>query len=379
MSDIMSFALKLLERALEKLKLKKPTITPVTASDEVWLFDNVAHVDPKNDTWAAEFVAAYFQRDGGEDIAEWVGTISRELGIADDEVARGRIAERIEPFINVIRSGKTVDIKFGKGGLTGNYTLGPSLDRGVSFNTLRLPGGKDAHKDGEIAETHAVMPGGVNKMNSMKTVFADPEGWGVISDIDDTIKISEVRNRIALLRHTFVEEFKAVKGMPELYHQLAALMNPIFFYLSASPYNLQPFIRAFLDAHFPQGQLVLRDMSWMELESFIVSLTVGTEGFKVARMDKMHSWFPHRKMIAIGDSTQKDPEAYATIYKKYPGWIKAIYIRVVEGVDKVQEKSLNSNERFEKAFKGIPKEAWHLFRSAEEVTPWVQNVVLTAV
>lgn len=132
-------------------------------------------------------------------------------------------------------------------------------------------------------------------------------------DIDDTIKISEVRDRIKILRHTFVEPFHPVAGMPALYAQLATLMNPIFFYLSASPYNLQPFLREFLNQHFPQGHLVLRDMSFFELESFIVSLTVGTERFKVERMEKMHSWFPERKMIAIGDSTQKDPEAYATM------------------------------------------------------------------
>lgn len=66
-------------------------------------------------------------------------------------------------------------------------------------------------------------------------------------------------------------------------------------------------------------------------------------------------------------------------YKKYPGWIKAIYIRVVEGVNLAEEKNLNSNERFEKAFKGIPKENWHLFRDASEVAPWIENVVVANV
>src|SRR5690606_676179 len=165
--------------------------------------------------------------------------------------------------------------------------------------------------------------------------------------------------------------------MPELYSHLTSLLSPIFFYLPASPYNLQPFLSSWLDQHFPQGQLVLRDMSWMELESFIVSLTMGTEKFKVGRMEKMHSWFPNRKMICIGDSTQKDPEAYAAIARKYPGWIKGIYIRVVEGVDVVAEKDLNSDERFEKAFKGLPKGFWRTFRDPKDVEQWVNELVVS--
>ena len=48
-------------------------------------------------------------------------------------------------------------------------------------------------------------------------------------------------------------------------------------------------------------------------------------------MKKIHSWFPHRRMVCIGDSTQKDPESYGEIARSFPGWIKAIYIRKVEG------------------------------------------------
>src|SRR4029077_20851254 len=47
--------------------------------------------------------------------------------------------------------------------------------------------------------------------------FLAPEGLSVISDIDDTIRISHVHDRAALLRGTFVEPFLAVDGMAELY------------------------------------------------------------------------------------------------------------------------------------------------------------------
>jgi hypothetical protein len=39
--------------------------------------------------------------------------------------------------------------------------------------------------------------------------------------------------------------------------------------------------------------------------------------------------------------------------REFPGWIKAICIRVVTGVDEEKEKMLNAPERFDEAFRGI--------------------------
>jgi phosphatidate phosphatase APP1 len=124
-----------------------------------------------------------------------------------------------------------------------------------------------------------------------QTYFASTHGWGVISDIDDTIKITEVRDRIKLLKHTFVDEYPSpVPGMPQFYDTLNQMLstqrNPAtWMYLSASPYNLYPLLRNFIkDQKFPGGQVILRDMSWMDMESFILSLTKGTKEYKDDRM-----------------------------------------------------------------------------------------------
>jgi len=374
------FATKFLGRILEKLKLKKPVITPVSATDEVWLMDSTAFFNTATNTWSSEIMAAYFHRDGGQEIADMVAEIAALLKMADNDAAKQTVANRIEPFINAIQAAKTVQVGLDIGEPGTRFstreaeekakkvvTLGPSQDRGISLDEVAFPGGRDVYPDGVAVKSMGLLPSG-SLAAQMTTHFASQDGWGIISDVDDTIKVSEVRDRIKLLRHTFVDDQTAVPGMVELYHQLNDLLNPVWFYLSASPYNLYPVIRKFLLDHFPLGQLVLRDMSWMELESFIVSLTVGTEGYKIDRMDRMHRWFPNRKMICIGDSTQKDPEAYAAVYKKYPGWIKKIYIRVVKGVNEREEKDLNSKARFEKAFKGIPKDAWVTFEDPREVS-----------
>lgn len=100
--------------------------------------------------------------------------------------------------------------------------------------------------------------------------------------------------------------------MPELYRHIQTLINDTspWFYLSASPYNLYPFLREFREEHYPHGTIILRDSSWMSIPGLLSNLTLGTEDYKIDRMEKIHSWLPKRKLILIGDSTQSDPESY---------------------------------------------------------------------
>jgi phosphatidate phosphatase APP1 len=55
-------------------------------------------------------------------------------------------------------------------------------------------------------------------------------------------------------------------------------------------------------------------MSFLEVSSFISSLTIGTQEFKSDRIEKIHSWFPKKQFLCIGDSTQRDPETYGAMY-----------------------------------------------------------------
>jgi phosphatidate phosphatase APP1 len=113
----------------------------------------------------------------------------------------------------------------------------------------------------------------------------------------------------------------------------------------------------------------------MNLSGLLSTLTLGTQAYKVSRMKKINSWLPHRKMICIGDSTQSDPEAYAEIYRLYPGWVRLILIRKVTDIagDNVKEKTELS--RFKKAFEGVPADAWHVFESPEECYKIIGDVV----
>ena len=124
----------------------------------------------------------------------------------------------------------------------------------------------------------------------------------MLSDIDDTIKVTQTPSPIGILRQTFVVETpEPIAGMPELYsHLVSTLRTPPFFYLSASPYNLYPFLKRFREDHYPQGTIILRDASWQNLGGLISSLSQDTQKYKVSRIHKIHAWFPHRRFICLG-------------------------------------------------------------------------------
>lgn len=209
------------------------------------------------------------------------------------------------------------------------------------------------------------------------THLVEPTGWAVISDIDDTIKVTQTTSPLGILENTFcVEEPLPVEGMPDLYaHLKAKLQDPAFVYLSASPYNLYPFLRSFRTAHFPAGPLILRDASWQNLGGLIASLSQGTKEYKCDRIEKVHSWLPKKKFILIGDSTQTDPEAYGECARKFPGWVGAIFVRKVTGIAGMDEETKNSDERFEKAFNDVERNVWHVFTDPKEVAERVDALI----
>jgi len=334
-------------------------------TDYVWLLDNTAYQN-RIGRWKAEFVAAYFRKGSGKDLSEVVAWVSEKIGLADDEEAKKTIAKRLEPLLDSILPAHAVKVD-----LQGvNVRLGPSGRDGISSDELAIPG--NGYKDGQVTTAEAIHA----DATPMNITFAKPTGWAVLSDIDDTIKKTLTSSPVGILTTTFAEEPEPIKGMPEFYkHMQQKLDSPPFWYLSASPYNLYPFLRQFRETYYPSGTMILREASWMNLAGFLANLTQGTEAYKFDRIEKVHRWFPKRKFVLIGDSTQSDPEAYGEAYRKFGKWIGAIYIRKVTGVEGMNEEMKNAPERFEKAFDDVPKDVWYVFEDPQELYAQLDTLV----
>ncbi len=83
---------------------------------------------------------------------------------------------------------------------------------------------------------------------------------GMIYDVDDTIKHSQVADHKAVLANTFLHRFKPVPGMPELYRECAQ-KGVVFHYVSGSPWQLYLPLADFLVAEgLPLGSGTLRSV-----------------------------------------------------------------------------------------------------------------------
>ncbi len=173
------------------------------------------------------------------------------------------------------------------------FKLGPSSSSGISSDVVKF---KSKHPDSTVA-TPKIQ--GVPAQIPFRTFFADPKGWAVISDIDDTIKKTMTATALGVLQTTFVEDPVPISGDARVLQiHDESLDTPPFFYLSASPYNLYMFLREFLgNAPYPPGMVILRDASWMSMAGLLASVTQGTQAYKTDRIRKIHSWFPDRTYV----------------------------------------------------------------------------------
>lgn len=78
--------------------------------------------------------------------------------------------------------------------------------------------------------------------------------------------------------------------------------------------------------------MLLKNASWQNVAGFLASLSKGVQEYKVEKLCSIQARFPKRRVMLIGDSTQKDPESYAEVAKKFPGWVGKIFIRKVGNV-----------------------------------------------
>ncbi|CAK7234782.1 hypothetical protein SBRCBS47491_009066 [Sporothrix bragantina] len=361
------------------LGAKNPVPQPITDKDSVWLLDNVAFMNPATKEYEAEYVVAVMAQHPTCRVVDAVRAVADKLGHgAQDEAALKTIEERITPFLQDILPGRQVAALHGR---DWRLQFSPGGRNGLSSDVRTLP--KAA--PGTLVPTRAEVPQGVNGMLQMQTFFA-PHGdpslsqkrtWGVISDIDDTIKLTQTSDPIGILQKTFVDPATPIEGMPELYQFVQQQLGEAapFFYLSASPYNLYPFLRDFRREFYPHGMLVLRDATIMSVSGLLSTLTLGTQAYKVDRMHKIHGWLPNTTFVCVGDSTQSDPEAYGEIYRTYPGWVGLIMIRKVTDIAALGMAEKNEPERFEKAFEGVPKSVWHVFEDPKECYELVQQAL----
>ncbi len=191
-----------------------------------------------------------------------------------------------------------------------------------------------------------------------------PNGVSVISDIDDTVKISNVGDHRSLLEQTFFLDFAAAPGMADQY-DVWLQEGVAFHYVSSSPWQLYSPLREFLQhAGFPWATFSLKAIRFRD-ETLLDLFKEGTET-KPAAIRRILDRYPMRQFILVGDSGEQDPEVYAALMRDRPDQIQRVYIRNVTAED-------SANDRFSTVFNGLDEDRWLLFQHASEISSQSQQ------
>ncbi|KAF8954238.1 hypothetical protein BGZ46_002977 [Entomortierella lignicola] len=181
----------------------------------------------------------------------------------------------------------------------------------------------------------------------------DPKGISVISDIDDTIKETNVlAGAKTILQNTFLKDMQAVSGMAEVYMKWWE-NGAAFHYVSNSPWQLIPTLLDFFRSNkFPPGSAHLR-LHDSVLKTYF--MTPGEHKFKSIR--EILKDFPDRKFILIGDSGEIDMEIYTQLAVEYPEQVFRVFIRDITTarLQEMVEKSYSAPTRSRSFTSAIPK------------------------
>jgi hypothetical protein len=159
---------------LNEISTWNPFAKAIVKGDVVWLFDNTAFKEAEHEPWQAEFIMAVFEGEPKCKVADVVAGIASAIGLADDAEERNTIEERLLPFLWDIQTARTTTVAQGDLSLK----LGPSGFNGISSNILKLL----HHSKGSFTTKETTCDvEGVEGVLTMKTHFALPEGWGIIS------------------------------------------------------------------------------------------------------------------------------------------------------------------------------------------------------
>ncbi len=288
-----------------------------------------------------------------------LGLIRRLMRI--DRSAEEYFRVRMRQFLVHAAAGRTVSLTTGGQ----DHTVGPTDAAGLFRTELLLT--EDPLTRVLVPSTplipwikfRTLLAQGDEREFSGQVQLLEPHGISIISDVDDTLKHSNVPNRRDLFHNTFSRVFSPILGMPELY-QSCATLGAAFHYVSGSPWQLyEPLFQFWIDHGYPLGSFHLKRFRLRETARKIRTASP-QKIHKRAAIEPIIAAYPQRKFLLIGDAGEQDPDIYASLMRDFPKQIAHIYIRTIRGriIDIV---------RMEAACAGLPPERWTLYETAADI------------
>jgi phosphatidate phosphatase APP1 len=297
--------------------------------------------------------------------------LKRAMRASKEALASPLFLQRIARFVSRSRSGRRIAVQIGER----TYALPDETSRNGHFQAaVRVP--VEERRSGHLQLDPEYLPlevCGPDHQTVARGVacLLPPTGVSVISDIDDTIKHSQVACKRTLLMNTFLRPFETVPGMVSLFREWAD-RGAAFHYVSSSPWQLYEHLAEHLAMEgFPAGSFHLRSIS--PAGHLIRRLLLVRRTGKAAMVRTLLNMFPQRRFVLVGDSGEHDPEIYGAIARRFPQQVAGIFIRRLGGPS-------SKRRRFASAFEGVDSSIVRLFRHAWEVAddPCFENAIQVA-
>ena len=278
--------------------------TRIASDERVLFFPQAAALAADGSSWNVPIHGWIFEPESSDLLRSRIlAGVRADLGFVVDQPSLARFDKRIRYFLVDNERDKRIGIR-----LCGRrFTMPESSEDGHFQRTLKI--------DRRLAEKHSKdgwltfdvpLPADNQRSFRGRIRLRTAAGVTVISDVDDTVKISDVTDKKRLIANTFFKEFQAADGMAELYRTWKKMGADLTF-VSASPWQLYPALSSWMDAEkFPQATFHLRQIRFRD--SSLARLFDDPFASKVSRISAILKRFPRQTFILVGDSGEKDPE-----------------------------------------------------------------------
>jgi len=332
----------------------------IQSNEGVSFYPSYARLDDQGGRWVVHFHGVVYDLEIAFRSRAMLGLIRRWLKQKTSATGLANLERRLSHFMVKRRRRRTIYVKFADQVI--------ALEQSARNGQFRGEATITTDQARELRARHnlpfgwlpfeAVMCNGDCRRFTGQVQLIGRDGTSIISDVDDTIKLSHIDDRRALLRKTFLEQFEPIPGMAPLYRRAAA-QGAAVHYVSRSPWQLYPALEEFL-AHerFPVGTMHLRDFRLRDS----TRLSKPPCSTKLPAIEGLLAAYPRRRFVLVGDSGEKDPEIYGSIARARPIQIAGIFIRNVSGHP-------GDHPRYRDAFSGVPASRWQVYREANEIVP----------
>jgi hypothetical protein len=346
----------------ERMMIRMKPLSNLQHGEAAWLFPSLASMQPNGTSWRAAISGMVF-RDGRLTLGKKLilGILRRAMRASREDFESELFRERVRGFLADASKGKRLALRIGD-------SVYPLIRRtrrsGMFHEDLLLPDAvvRQSAED-SLVPVSLVAEDGADFGPAGQIHLVPREGVSVISDIDDTLKVTAVHERRSMLVNTFLRQFAPIPRIGDVFRSWQEL-GATFHYVSSSPWQLyESLARHFVETALPSGSFHLR--AFRLRDHMLRRIFLGRTPAKAGVIRGLLQRFPQRRFVLVGDSGEYDPEIYGSIARRFPHQVSSILIR------RVPEQKLTPF-RWQRAFRRLPTTLWRLFDEADEIADAVR-------